>query len=99
MYTRKERVALYPDLVEPDFTGRTKAARLARKLLTACLGREFVELSAKQKTVGLYFIVSLMAPIVLFNENHPWLMLLLVGNLVNAGRLANRLIRKTSVKY
>ncbi len=99
MYTSNERAALYPVPVRPDFTSnKTKAARFIRKLLTVCLDRDFMELSMKQKAGGLYLTVSLMAPVVLFNESLPWLSILLVGNMANAVRLANRLIRKTSAR-
>ncbi len=99
MYTSNEKSTPYLVPVRPDFTGiETKSARLIRRLSTACMGREFTELPTKQKIGSLYLIVSLMAPIVLFNESHPWLMALFVGNLANAVRLANRFIRKTSVR-
>jgi len=99
MYTSNERAASYPVPVRPDFTSdRTKTARFVRQLLTVCLGHDFMELSMKQKAVGLYLIISLMAPVILCSENHPWLSILLVGNMANAVRLANRLIRKTSAR-
>ena len=51
MYLSNERVVSYPVPARPDFTGiRKKAARTGRKLLTACLGREFMELSARHKS-------------------------------------------------
>lgn len=99
MYTSNERAASYPVPVRPDFTSdRTKTARFVRQLLTVCMGHDFMELSMKQKAGGLYLIISLMAPVILFSENHPWLSILLVGNMANAVRLANRLIRKTSAR-
>lgn len=97
MYLSNERAVSYPVPAHPDFTGiRKKAARTGRKLLTACLGREFIGLSARHKVYGLYFIGSLMAPIMLYSESHPWLTIPLVVNLGNAVRLANRIVRETS---
>lgn len=99
MYLSNERAVSYPVPAHPDFTGiRKKAARTGRKLLTACLGREFMGLSARHKVYGLYFIVSLMAPIMLYSESHPWLTIPLVVNLGNAVRLANRIVRETSAR-
>lgn len=91
MYLSTERVFSYPKPERPDFTSiRKRAARGGRKLLTACLGREFMELSTRHKLYGAYAIVSLMAPITFWSENYPWQMLPLVANLLNAVRLAKK---------
>lgn len=92
MYLSSERVASYPVPVRPDFTStKEKAARIGRKFLTAGLGREFMELSARHKVYGFYFIVSLMAPTVLFNDGQPWQTIPLVANLANAVRLVKKI--------
>ncbi len=97
MYLSTERVVSYPTPARPDFTSiRKRAAQGGRKLLTACLGREFMELSTRHKLYGAYAIVSLMAPISLWSEDYPWLMLPLVANLANAVRLANRIVKERS---
>lgn len=99
MYLSTERVAPYPTPARPDFTGTKKrVAHVGRKLLTTCLGREFMELSARRKLHALYCIVSLMAPVTLWSETHPWLVLPLVANLVNAVRVANKIVNERSQK-
>lgn len=45
----------------------------------------------RHKVYGFYFIVSLMAPVVLFSESHPWLTIPLVANLANAARLVKKI--------
>ena len=99
MYLSTERVVSYPTPARPDFTSiRKRAAQGGRKLLTACLGREFMELSTRHKLYGAYAIVSLMAPISLWSEDYPWLMLPLVANLANAVRVANMIAKERSNK-
>lgn len=98
MYLSTERVAPYPMPARPVFTGaRRKAVQLGRKILTACLGREFMELSARHKVNVLYSLLSLLSPICFLNEERPWQMLLLIANLANAVRVANRVV-KTSAR-
>lgn len=97
MYLSTERVVSYPTPARPDFTSiRKRVARRGRKLLTACLGREFMELSTRHKFYGAYFIVSIMAPMTLWSEEHPWLMIPLVANLANAVRLVNKIEKERS---
>lgn len=97
MYLSTERVAPYPVPARPDYTGaKRRAAARCRRLLTACLGREFMELSGRRKLYALYCIGSLMAPITLWSETHPWLMIPLAANLLNAVRVANRIVNERS---
>ena len=97
MYLSTERVAPYPTPVRPDFTGlKKRVAQSGRKLLTTCLGREFMALTARRKLHALYCIASLMAPITLWSETHPWLVLPLVANLANAVRAANKIVNERS---
>ncbi|MFR5936293.1 MAG: hypothetical protein ACLUGU_12230 [Alistipes shahii] len=61
MYTIEEKVPNYaPQL--PDIAKAKKSITgKARQLLTAALGREFMERSTRHKVYGLYFCLSLIA--------------------------------------
>lgn len=55
-----------------------------------------MELSGRRKLHALYCIGSLMAPITLWSETHPWLVIPLAANLLNAVRVANRIVNERS---
>lgn len=97
MYTIEEKVPSYaPQL--PDIAKTKKSiAGKARQLLTAALGREFMELSTCHKVYGLYFCLSLMA-LCVWDESRLWPNLLNLLNFANAARLANKTVKKSSAQ-
>ena len=97
MYTIEEKVPSYaPQL--PDIAKAKKSiAGKARQLLTAALGREFMELSTRHKVYGLYFCLSLMV-LCVWDESRLWPNLLNLLNFANAVRLANKTVKGTSAR-
>ena len=91
MYTIEEKVPNYaPQL--PDIAKAKKSITgKARQLLTAALGREFMERSTRHKVYGLYFCLS-------WDESRIWPNLLNLLNFANAARLANKTAKKSSAQ-
>lgn len=97
MYTRIEKAQSYTP-VFPDATkAKKKIAKKARKLLTAVLGREFMELSLRYKAYGLYTCLSFMA-LCAWDDQRIWPNLLNLLNFANAIRLANQAAKKSSAR-
>lgn len=94
MYTIEEKVPNYtPQL--PDITKAKKnIVGKVRQLLTAALGREFMELSTRHKVYGIYFCLSLIA-LFAWDESRIWPNLL---NFANAARLANKTTKESSAQ-
>lgn len=97
MYTIEEKVPNYaPQL--PDIAKAKKSITgKARQLLTAALGREFMELSTRHKVYGLYFCLSLIA-LFAWDESRIWPNLLNLLNFANAARLANKTTKESSAQ-
>ncbi len=97
MYTSIEKVPSYaPQL--PDIARAEKnAIGKVRRMMTAMLGREFMELPARHKVYALYFCLSLML-LCTWDEQRLWLNVLNVLNLVNAARLANKASKELSAR-
>lgn len=94
MYTSIEKAPSYVSQL-PDITKAKKnIVGKIRQLLTAALGREFMELSTRHKVYGLYFCLSLIA-LFAWDESRIWLNLL---NFANAARLANKTAKKSSAQ-
>lgn len=97
MYTSIEKVPSYaPQLPDIAETKKNIADKIG-KLLTAALGREFMELSIRHKVYGLYFCLSLMG-LCVWDDSHVWPNLLNLLNFANAARLANRIAKESSAQ-
>ena len=97
MYTSIEKAPSYVSQL-PDITKAKKnIVGKVRQLLTAALGREFMELSTSHKVYGLYFCLSLIA-LFAWDESRIWPNLLNLLNFANAARLANKTAKKSSAQ-
>lgn len=97
MYTSIEKAPSYVSQL-PDITKAKKnIVGKVRQLLTAALGREFMELSPRHKVYGLYFCLSLIA-LFAWDESRIWPNLLNLLNFANAARLANKTAKKSSAQ-
>ena len=97
MYTSIEKAPSYVSQL-PDITKAKKnIVGKVRQLLTAALGREFVELSTRHKVYGLYFCLSLIA-LFAWDESRIWPNLLNLLNFANAARLATKTAKKSSAQ-
>ena len=97
MYTSIEKAPSYVSQL-PDITKAKKnIVGKVRQLLTAALGREFMERSTRHKVYGLYFCLSLIA-LFAWDESRIWPNLLNLLNFANAARLANKTAKKSSAQ-
>lgn len=93
MYTSIEKVPDYaPQLPDIAETKKNIVGKV-HQVLTAALGREFMELPIRHKVYGFYFCLSLMALFV-WDESRIWPNLLNLLNFTNAARLANKTVKK-----
>ncbi len=96
MYTSVEKAPTYAPTFPSVKGARKKIAGATHKLLTAVLGREFMELSTGGKVYGSYFVVSFALLLSVFSEKWPWLSLVFAANMANAARLYNKAEKKAS---
>lgn len=89
MYTSIEKVPSYAQQLPDIAKAKKNIGGKARQMLTAALGREFMELSTRHKVYGFYFCISLMA-LCAWDEAHIWPNMLNLLNFANAVRLANQ---------
>lgn len=93
MYTSIEKIPDYAPQTPDIAKIKSNVGGKIRQLLTAALGREFMELPAKGKIQVLYFYLSL-ALVCAWSEEHIWPNLLNLLNFANAARLANKTMKK-----
>ncbi len=93
MYTRVEEVVIRtPELPDAAPTKR-KAAAKVRRITTALMGREFMEMPLRHKIYTAYAGLSFVFLFGWF-EDSLWLNLLPLLNFANAARLANKIVEK-----
>lgn len=97
MYTSIEKAQNYTPAFPDATKAKRKMAEKAHKLLTAVLGREFMELSLRHKVYGLYACLSFMA-LCAWDDQRIWPNLLNLLNFANAVRLANQVAQESSAR-
>ncbi len=93
MYTSIEKIPSYAPQTPDIAKIKSNVGGQIRQLLTAALGREFMELPVRHKIYGLYFGLSLMA-LCAWDDTRIWPSLLNLLNFANAARLANKTMKK-----
>lgn len=93
MYTSIEKVTSYAPQLSGTAKTQSDIGGKIRQVLTAVLGREFIELSTRHKVYGFYLCISLMALCAL-DEARIWPNLLNLLNFANAARLTNKAAKK-----
>ena len=88
MYTIEEKVPSYAPQLPDIAKAKKNIVGKVRQLLTAALGREFMELSTRHKVYGLYFCLSLIARVA-WVVSRIWPNLRNLLNFAHAARLAN----------
>ena len=97
MYTRIEKAHTYAlELPRVCEAARASVGRI-RQLLTAALGREFMEMPLYCKLDVCYLFISLLL-LFAWSEELIWLNVMNVLNFSNAVRVANNAVRKTSAR-
>ncbi|WP_300904233.1 hypothetical protein [uncultured Alistipes sp.] len=93
MYTSIEKIPSYAPQTPDIAKIKSNVGGQIRQVLTAVLGREFIELSTRHKVYGFYLCISLMALCAL-DEARIWPNLLNLLNFANAARLTNKAAKK-----
>lgn len=97
MYTSIEKAQTYTLEVPRISEAQKYIVGRIRQLLTAAMGREFMEMPLYCKCCVYYFFISLVL-LFAWSEELVWLNVMNVLNFANAGRLANKAVRKTSAR-
>ena len=97
MYTSIEKAQTYTlDMPRVSEAKKYIVGRI-RQLLTAALGREFMEMPLYCKLDVCYLFISLLL-LFAWSEELSWLNVMNVLNFSNAVRVANNAVRKTSAR-
>lgn len=97
MYTSIEEAQTYTLVLPRVSEAKKHIVGRIRQLLTAALGREFMEMSLYCKCCVCYLFASLLL-LFAWSEELVWLDVVNVLNFSNAVRVANNAARKSSVR-
>ncbi len=97
MYTSIEEAPTYTLEMPRVSEAKKRIVGRIRQLLTAALGREFMEMPLYCKLNVCYLFVSLLL-LFAWSEERIWLNVMNVLNFSNAVRMANNAVRKSSVR-
>ncbi|WP_304953060.1 hypothetical protein [uncultured Alistipes sp.] len=97
MYTSIEEAQTYTLELPRVSEAKKRIVGRIRQLLTAALGREFMEMPLYCKLNVCYLFVSLLL-LFAWSEERIWLNVMNVLNFSNAVRMANNAVKKSSVR-